>query len=553
MVANQGNKGKFSERIKKIRYDRLRRKNGTVGIEDNDKMYINFMKVVAAIPLLVYDNVFDKSSTSNAMASHNDVVADKTSSKTISRSVDADNFSNVSIFHNDDVADKTSSKTISRNICLDSVSKNGVLAEQSLENKQGNNHKANSIERKKINREKINSIDVSSIRKKQNNYYKSSEVIKENQNKETKILENDDAKKLEKKIINLIKKDLIKTVNELEILESELYLLNEINGDEKTLLECRRNIDEVKKILCKIDILKRKYDFLKDNYDFEYLLELDNNDLIDSIIELKNMFDNNQVRAMVEDYKLLDVYKFLYLRIDQIHDDTERFEEEKRKQEEELKERDINFDSLKDNVYNVEKMNESYDSFVRDQNKFLNDLEEQVSKINSYEVVDYKLKGFGKYLFNSFKYLGLLMMSPLRGVVPSIATQTLVTKNVVSNLYQNLEWEENRKMVYDAIDYSSSIAGAINDLDSTDRVVDSTLDDIIRLKMEYNSKFRMYQGDFSEYEEVIRKINDMENKILGNKIKIEIMKSRMREKERENEHKLKLVRKLNDEENMRAA
>ena len=106
---------------------------------------------------------------------------------------------------------------------------------------------------------------------------------------------------------------MIKTVNELEILESELYILSEVNGDEKTLIECRRNIDEVKKILCKIDILKRKYDFLKDNYDFEYLLELDNNELIDSIIELKNMFDNNKVRAMSEDYKLLDVYKFLYL------------------------------------------------------------------------------------------------------------------------------------------------------------------------------------------------------------------------------------------------
>ena len=38
----------------------------------------------------------------------------------------------------------------------------------------------------------------------------------------------------------------------------------------------------------------------------------------------------------------------------------------------------------------------------------------------------------------------------------------------------------------------------------------------------------------------------MENKILGNKIKIEIMKKRMLEKERENSKKLELVKKLND-------
>ena len=30
--------------------------------------------------------------------------------------------------------------------------------------------------------------------------------------------------------------------------------------------------------------------------------------------------------------------------------------------------------------------------------------------------------------------------------------------------------------------------------------------------MQYNDQFRQYQGDMYEYEEVIRKINDMENK-----------------------------------------
>lgn len=496
-MANNGNKGKFSDRIKKMRFDRLKKKKGVVILEDSNTMYSNFMKVVAAVPLLVYDNVFDK--------------------------------------------DVKNSKEL-RN---DEITSNFELNHDKLKEKK-------QIKRQK-NRDLINSIDVNNIKRKQNNYVDNIENAV-SLDKKTVSTNNEscvdvtveDAKNLEKKIINLIKKDLIKTVNELEILESELYLLSIVNGDEKTLAECRKNIDEVKKVLCKIDILKRKYDFLKDNYDFEYLLELDNNELIDNIIELKNMFDNNQVKALVEDYKLLDVYKYLYLRIDQIHDDTERFEEEKKKKEQELKERDIDFEKLKENVYNVQKMNESYDYFVKEQNRFLNDLEEKVSKIDFYERVNYKLKGFGNYLFNSFKYLGLLMMSPLRGVVPSIATQTLITKDIVSNLYKNLQWEEDRKMVYTATDYSSEIAGAIGDLDSTDKMVDSTLEDLVRLKMEYNDKFRSYQGDFSQYEEVIKKINDMENKILGNKIKIEIMKSRMLEKERENSNKLKRVRKLND-------
>lgn len=239
----------------------------------------------------------------------------------------------------------------------------------------------------------------------------------------------------------------------------------------------------------------------------------------------------------------------MYLRVDKIHEDVEKFEIEKKNMEKTLTERDINFEKLKDNVYNIEKMNDSYDNFIIKQNALLKTLDDEVSKIDSHEVLSYRLKGFEKYLFTSFKYLGLILMNPLRGVIPGIASQTLITKNVVNNLYKNLKWEENRQVVYDVIDYSSTISHAINDLEYSEKVVDETLEELIKLKMEYNNKFSKYRNDFLEYDNVIKKINDMENKILGNKIKIEIMKSRMKDKEKENDNKLKLVKKLNAESN----
>ena len=279
------------------------------------------------------------------------------------------------------------------------------------------------------------------------------------------------------------------------------------------------------------------------------MLETNSYELVDNIIELKNKFSTNEVKATVNDYKLLDVYKFLYLRIDQLKEDTSKFEDYKETQLELLKERDIDFDKLKSDVYNVSRTNEEYNSFVKNQNEFLNDLDSKIAKIDSYEEVNYRLKGFNQFLFNSFKYVGLLMLSPLKGVIPSIATETLITKNVVGNLYNNMEWEENRKRVYSAIDYSGIISGAINDLDYTSRIVDGTLEDIVNLKIKYNEEFKKYQGDFLEYEEVIRKINDMENKILGNKIKIEIMRKKMLEKEKQNSKKLELVKELNNKNN----
>ena len=179
----------------------------------------------------------------------------------------------------------------------------------------------------------------------------------------------------------------------------------------------------------------------------------------------------------------------------------------------------------------------------------IKDIDENVHKINSYEQIDYHLKGFRELFLNSFKYFGLLMVSPLKGIIPSIATETLITGNLIKNLYKNLELEEERRIVYEAMDYSSIISNAINDLDSTSNIVDTTLDDIVHLKMKYNDQFRKYQGNFLEYQDVMHKINDMENKIMGNKIKIEIMKKRALDQQRENNKKLKLVKELNERNN----
>lgn len=503
MIANS-NRGKFSERIKRIALFRRKNKIDNINngdIEDSNKIYMNFLKVVAAIPGLVYGSFVD-----------NKIDNEK---KEIGIMNDVNSNKNVEI----------------------------------------NSH--NIFNNKHIKRMTINNIDIDNIKKNQELFYKNKWNNLNNNlgNKNDKfhvkdnVNSNERVKELEKSIINLIKKDLIKIVNEMEILQSELYILSEVNGESKVLKDCRRELDQVKNMICKIDKLKEQYDFLKDNYDYEYLLEIDNNDLVDKIIELKNTFGNNELKALSEDYKLLDVYKYLYLKIDDLQEKTVEFEDKKREEEAKLKDRDIDFEKLKNDVYNVEYTNSNYDRFVDNQNDLLRKIDDDISKINSYEQTNYYLKGFNELFRNSFKYFGLLMVSPLKGIIPSIATETLITGNLIKNLYKNLDWKEEKKMVYEAIDYSNNISNAISDLESTNRIVDMTLDDIVHLKMKYNEKFRKYQGDFLEYQEIMNKINDMENKILGNKIKIEMMRKKALEQRKINDKKLKLVKELNQKEN----
>ena len=142
-----------------------------------------------------------------------------------------------------------------------------------------------------------------------------------------------------------------------------------------------------------------------------------------------------------------------------------------------------------------------------------------------------------------------MLLNPLKGFIPGIAVHTAMTKNVIHNLYNNLEWQSKSEFIYDAVDYSLSINIAQNSLNDTLSLVNSTLDDITKLKLRYKQEFSKYQSSISSYKETIKKINKMENAIIGNKIKIELMQEKMKIKERENANKLERVKKLNTSNN----
>lgn len=533
---NKGNKGKFSERLKKMRRDRLKiRKNGSLA--DDDKLTLkdtgrNIFKIILALPNVVYTHIVDKKEDKDnkVVNSSDNIIGEKISSlEKIDDSTEKVKFNSNIVVKEKDVVLNEEKRILSDSSTLYS-----------------NDKKEESDLVKGIKVNKIREIDISLLKRQLNSLPRKSiesstdvdDVLKNAELEVRKV-------KLQKEVLDLIKKRLVKNINELEILQSELYVLNELEVGDTYLDECQQDIKEIKKLLSKVKSLKEKYDFLKENVDFEYMLEYGDDFLVDKILELKEICTRDDIKKTIDDYKILEEYKFLYLKIDKLQDDMVKFEDDKTKKAEELKERDINFDKLKDNIYDVDRENERYEGFVQKQQLFLNELEEKVSKIDSYEKVTYRLKGFNQLLGNSFKYLGLLLINPLKGLIPGIATQTVVTKNVVHNLYNNLEWEENRRMIYEAVDYSTSINSAINNLDDTSSLVNSTLDDVIRLKRKYKKEFGKYEGSFSSYNDAIKKLNKIENAVLGNKIKIDMMKTRMKEKERQNSSKLKMVKKLN--------
>ena len=505
-IGNNGNRGKFSDRLKKIRKDKLRKRKNII---DEEESFIkasgrNILKIFLVIPSMIYsitknnkENIKDKKV----------VITKQNNSKKIHKS-------------------------------------NNVNKKNELEKNQ-----SYVVQERKLKVKQIRDIDVTLLKRKKEEYLK---VASKNINIEDgKNFSNNDDRlvKLQKDILNTIKKRLVKNLNELEILQSELYILKELDFKDVYLKECQEDIKMIKKLLSKIKALKEKYDYLKDNVDFEYMLEYDDNFLVDKILELKELCNYDGIKYIVDNYKILDEYKYLYLKIDKLEDNTIKYENYKNDKAGELKERDIDFDKLKGDVYNLDRDKEYYERFVYEQELLFKSLAEKLLNIDTHEYVSYKLKGFNKLLSNSFKYLGLLLVNPLKGLFPGIAMQTVITKNLVHNLYNNLEWEENRKLVYETIDYSLTINNAINNLDDTSSLIDSTLEEIIDLKNRYVSNFKQYENDIYGYKDAIRKINKIENAVLGTKIKIDLMKKKMLENEKQNNNKMKIIKKLNSSNN----
>ena len=260
-----GNKGRFSDRLKRMRYNRLYR-NKKIKLEDGEIIYKNFLKVVAAIPLMVASHVIEDT-TSNHKKELSDNDKNKNSSSKVKVVVNVEDNSKKK---NNELSEKTDND--SRDIILEDKQ---VLLNNTY---QINNGKADllpsvkPIDEKKMadiskpddaNSQKIIGNDKLDVLEENDKLDDLNNINDKGEDTEEEIIKvdkgDDKLKQLEKKITNLVKKYFVKMVNELEIYESELYILSEIDNDEKTLNACKKNIDKVKKIIDKIDKLKDKY------------------------------------------------------------------------------------------------------------------------------------------------------------------------------------------------------------------------------------------------------------------------------------------------------
>ena len=208
--------------------------------------------------------------------------------------------------------------------------------------------------------------------------------------------------------------------------------------------------------------------------------------------------------------------------------------------------RDVKYKRIVEEVIKLDDVEKDCLDKIDRHNKYLSELASKIDIINRQEYVTTHLKGLGELVGQGLKFIGLKMLSPLSGIIPSIAVNTLMTKKVIGDMYNNLHYEEVKHVSYSVVNYDSELASKIVDIGYTEELINSTLKDIKKLREDF---LLQYNSNIPGYSDTLKKINDIENIIYRNQNKVNIVKNKLIKNKKVNEDKMIKVKKLNEKMN----
>lgn len=356
---------------------------------------------------------------------------------------------------------------------------------------------------------------------------------------------NSNVDNLEIKIISKVEKLINSYKNDLEIISTDIYVLSECIKDKKSKEKIEEEKKQVEDLIGKINKIKEQFNILKSkNIDVKYL-EIDNLVLTDDIYKYKEMVDSiSDISKYQDKYKKLEVFIETNLLLDNLQNSIKSLEN---KNTEKMETYNINrqeFEKKKHELFNHENEISRFNIFIENQEHIIADMSDKVGKISSFEDIKIKFIGYDKLLFNNLKYISLLLISPLKGIFPSIALSTLSTKKTLDLIKKDAHIEQVKTIVYTAEDYEKQISTNIYNINNMNNLIDNSLLDIKNIKETLGANGALKV--MPEYREFIKKINKVEDILNNNRNKLDKLKKKLNNYHEINKNKLIKVRKLNE-------
>ena len=392
----------------------------------------------------------------------------------------------------------------------------------------------------KITNEENNSKSNSDTNNKKVNNTQQKENISVNNYKFNKDINKE---KLEQKIFLKLQKEIVRLKNEYEIIESEEYLLTKYENDNNLYLKAKAINEKINSLLERLEEINDKFTIFKNKNIIDDPYLLDNSLLIDDILNYKEKIKEEDINIITNKIKLLNEYEYMYINLDKLITKIELVKMQSEEREKKLLDRDNKYDKAKSKIINLTDIDEGCNQIIEKNTKYLEELNKKVNNINERKYIESKLIGMNGFLSSTLKYLGLLSLTPLRGILPGIGAKTIATRRLLQNMLKNMHYEKQEKIIYSAKDFESEINNKIYNIDSVGQNIKLALAEVRKLKSEFKEEYLSY--NLTEYDKAYKKIETIEKSIINSQEKLDIMKEKLYKNKELNKNTLKKVRELN--------
>ena len=349
---------------------------------------------------------------------------------------------------------------------------------------------------------------------------------------------------LEKDLILRIQLGFEDKLDDLEVLEGQLFLLFE---EEKNALVIEQIRVLKKKISLFVEELNRiidQYNAYKRNYYIDNVIDIDDSVIADDLVRYRMILDyKDDEKGFVGKFKKLEEFKRLYVGLNDVKGRVSELKDKVKEKDILFKERDGKYRDILNGMLDVNNINKSCNEEMERQNDYFERLMKDISDIKSERYITTHIRGLGDLASMSIRYLGLLMLSPLRGTIPGIGIQTLMARNMIVNMYNNIHVERVEHVRYYAKDFERDINDKLNDIDYTSLLIDDALEKIDSLSSDF---MLQYQSNIPNYDDTLNKISKIRRVIVRNQNKINKIKNNFLKSKKVNEEKLIRVRELNE-------
>lgn len=351
-----------------------------------------------------------------------------------------------------------------------------------------------------------------------------------------------------------LKKEIKKT-------KEEITILKEVDKFIKTSIvqldEIKTDIDEIKsdlkdknkpskdienkynKLKKKTTKLKNQYEIIKEKYDLSEFSIIESIKLMDSVENYKSIASLNEIEMMVKVCKK-EINKIESITI--VSEESKIVENnigDKKDNENKIK---VKFNKNKQKINEIKTIEDRLAYELKEQQSIIDDMYDKASYFEKEVTKKIEYIGHRKILSSLFRIAGGILTIPFTGSqIFGIALGSTMINKGLKEMNRTLEKREKFVINYKYEDISKQVEQVKDKIEYTNLVLLDSLNEIKKLKTNFNEVYKDYQFILPDYTSMMDKINDIESKLLEQQSKIVKMDKKLEKEKEINKQKLKKI------------